>query len=206
MSRIEDALKKIKREKIDDLTKKEEQKDKALHKAVKIAVNNPIEKIIKDNDNLIIDEQNSIAINRDAVVGIAEIKETLLDELSADLQIKPLPTSINEVISRVNNYLISCRARFSVPTLSGIARYLGLTRQELLDYNYLKEIFSKDIALYIHKRIVPIIEEIVEEKLLTEKSNNNLHFHLKNNFKGWEKDNKDNTIVINIKGDDEVNI
>jgi hypothetical protein len=202
MSRIEDALNKIKSNKINDLSKKEEQKDKALRTAVKEAINSPINKIISQNENVI--NKNSITINRDVIVDIAQIKETLLDELSADLEIKTLPSSIEDINNRINTYLISCRARFSPPTISGIARYLGLTRSEILDYNHLKDILPKDLALYIHKRIIPIIEEVVEEKLLTEKSNNNLHFHLKNNFKGWEKDNKDNTIVINIKGDDEV--
>lgn len=85
------------------------------------------------------------------------------------------------------------------PTITGLALALGFTsRQSLLDYQAKKE-FVDTIT-----RAKSRVEKYTEERLFDREGYNGAQFSLRNNFKGWNDDKKEDetqggiTIVNNI--------
>lgn len=82
------------------------------------------------------------------------------------------------------------------PTLSGLANFLGMTRQTLYNYSKLEE-YQEVVA-----EAKSLIEQYNEEMLMTGQGTNAIKFSLINNF-GWkEKSEVDNNVNINKKLED----
>lgn len=82
------------------------------------------------------------------------------------------------------------------PTLSGLANFLGMTRQTL--YNYSKNEEYQDVIAEAKS----LIEQYNEEMLMSGQATNAIKFSLINNF-GWkEKSEVDSNININKKLED----
>ena len=85
------------------------------------------------------------------------------------------------------------------PTVTGLALALGFsTRQSLLNYQ------AQDEFLDTITRAKSRVEQYAEERLFDRDGSNGAQFSLKNNFKGWNADKKEEnqqggiTIVNNI--------
>lgn len=133
----------------------------------------------------------------------------------------PKYTSVEEIESKIEQYFENCKGypltdnegnqifnKFSLPvfidvhppTVTGLALALGFTsRQALLNYQAKLE-FVDTIT-----RAKARVEQYAEERLFDRDGSNGAQFSLRNNFKGWDADKKNDdsgdgkiTIVNNI--------
>jgi hypothetical protein len=133
----------------------------------------------------------------------------------------PMYTSVEEIESKIEQYFEDCKGypltdnegnqifnKFGLPifidvhppTVTGLALALGFTsRQALLNYQAKLE-FVDTIT-----RAKARVEQYAEERLFDRDGSNGAQFSLRNNFKGWDADKKNNdsgdgkiTIVNNI--------
>lgn len=133
----------------------------------------------------------------------------------------PMYTSVKEIESKIEQYFEDCKGypltdnegnqifnKFGLPvfidvhppTVTGLALALGFTsRQALLNYQA-KPAFVDTIT-----RAKARVEQYAEERLFDRDGSNGAQFSLRNNFKGWDADKKNDdsgdgkiTIVNNI--------
>ena len=133
----------------------------------------------------------------------------------------PMYTSVEEIESKIEQYFENCKGypltdnegnqifnKFGLPvfidvhppTVTGLALALGFTsRQALLNYQA-KPAFVDTIT-----RAKARVEQYAEERLFDRDGSNGAQFSLRNNFKGWDADKKNDdsgdgkiTIVNNI--------
>lgn len=133
----------------------------------------------------------------------------------------PKYTSVEEIESKIEQYFEDCKGypltdnegnqifnKFGLPvfidvhppTVTGLALALGFTsRQALL--NYQAKLEFVDTITHAKARV----EQYAEERLFDRDGSNGAQFSLRNNFKGWDADKKNNdsgdgkiTIVNNI--------
>jgi hypothetical protein len=133
----------------------------------------------------------------------------------------PMYTSVEEIESKIEQYFENCKGypltdnegnqifnKFGLPvfidvhppTVTGLALALGFTsRQALLNYQAKLE-FVDTIT-----RAKARVEQYAEERLFDRDGSNGAQFSLRNNFKGWDADKKNDdsgdgkiTIVNNI--------
>lgn len=133
----------------------------------------------------------------------------------------PMYTSVEEIESKIEQYFEDCKGypltdekgkqvfnKFGSPifidvhppTITGLALALGFTsRQALLNYQA-KPKFVDTIT-----RAKARVEQYAEERLFDRDGSNGAQFSLRNNFKGWDADKKNDnsgdgkiTIVNNI--------
>lgn len=133
----------------------------------------------------------------------------------------PMYTSVEEIESKIEQYFEDCKGypltdnegnqifnKFGLPvlidvhppTVTGLALALGFTsRQALLNYQAKLE-FVDTIT-----RAKARVEQYAEERLFDRDGSNGAQFSLRNNFKGWDADKKNDdsgdgkiTIVNNI--------
>ena len=133
----------------------------------------------------------------------------------------PMYTSVEEIESKIEQYFEDCKGypltdekgkqvfnKFGSPifidvhppTITGLALALGFTsRQTLLNYQA-KPKFVDTIT-----RAKARVEQYAEERLFDRDGSNGAQFSLRNNFKGWDADKKNDnsgdgkiTIVNNI--------
>lgn len=133
----------------------------------------------------------------------------------------PKYTSVEEIESKIEQYFEDCKGypltdnegnqifnKFGLPvfidvhppTVTGLALALGFTsRQALLNYQA-KPAFVDTIT-----RAKARVEQYAEERLFDRDGSNGAQFSLRNNFKGWDADKKNDdsgdgkiTIVNNI--------
>lgn len=133
----------------------------------------------------------------------------------------PMYTSVEEIESKIEQYFEDCKGypltdnegnqifnKFGLPvfidvhppTVTGLALALGFTsRQALLNYQAKLE-FVDTIT-----RAKSMVEQYAEERLFDRDGSNGAQFSLRNNFKGWDADKKNDdsgdgkiTIVNNI--------
>lgn len=133
----------------------------------------------------------------------------------------PMYTSVEEIESKIEQYFEDCKGypltdnegnqifnKFGLPvlidvhppTVTGLALALGFTsRQALLNYQEKLE-FVDTIT-----RAKARVEQYAEERLFDRDGSNGAQFSLRNNFKGWDADKKNDdsgdgkiTIVNNI--------
>ena len=133
----------------------------------------------------------------------------------------PMYTSVAEIESKIEQYFEDCKGypltdnegnqifnKFGLPvlidvhppTVTGLALALGFTsRQALLNYQAKLE-FVDTIT-----RAKARVEQYAEERLFDRDGSNGAQFSLRNNFKGWDADKKNDdsgdgkiTIVNNI--------
>lgn len=133
----------------------------------------------------------------------------------------PKYTSVEEIESKIEQYFENCKGypltdnegnqifnKFGLPvfidvhppTVTGLALALGFTsRQALLNYQAKLE-FVDTIT-----RAKARVEQYAEERLFDRDGSNGAQFSLRNNFKGWDADKKNDdsgdgkiTIVNNI--------
>ncbi len=133
----------------------------------------------------------------------------------------PMYTSVEEIESKIEQYFEDCKGypltdekgkqifnKFGSPifidvhppTVTGLALALGFTsRQALLNYQA-KPAFVDTIT-----RAKARVEQYAEERLFDRDGSNGAQFSLRNNFKGWDADKKNDdsgdgkiTIVNNI--------
>lgn len=133
----------------------------------------------------------------------------------------PMYTSVEEIESKIEQYFEDCKGypltdnegnqifnKFGLPvfidvhppTVTGLALALGFTsRQALLNYQAKLE-FVDTIT-----RAKARVEQYAEERLFDRDGSNGAQFSLRNNFKGWDTDKKNDdsgdgkiTIVNNI--------
>jgi hypothetical protein len=133
----------------------------------------------------------------------------------------PMYTSVEEIESKIEQYFEDCKGYLLTdekgkqvfnkfgspifidvhpPTITGLALALGFTsRQALLNYQA-KPKFVDTIT-----RAKARVEQYAEERLFDRDGSNGAQFSLRNNFKGWDADKKNDnsgdgkiTIVNNI--------
>ena len=137
------------------------------------------------------------------------------------MRMTPMYTSVEEIESKIEQYFEDCKGypltdnegnqifnKFGLPvfidvhppTVTGLALALGFTsRQALLNYQAKLE-FVDTIT-----RAKARVEQYAEERLFDRDGSNGAQFSLRNNFKGWDADKKNDdsgdgkiTIVNNI--------
>lgn len=133
----------------------------------------------------------------------------------------PMYTSVEEIESKIEQYFEDCKGypltdekgkqvfnKFGSPifidvhppTITGLALALGFTsRQALLNYQ------AKPKFVDTIMRAKARVEQYAEERLFDRDGSNGAQFSLRNNFKGWDADKKNDnsgdgkiTIVNNI--------
>lgn len=133
----------------------------------------------------------------------------------------PMYTSVEEIESKIEQYFEDCKGypltdekgkqvfnKFGSPifidvhppTITGLALALGFTsRQALLNYQ------AKPKFVDAITRAKARVEQYAEERLFDRDGSNGAQFSLRNNFKGWDADKKNDnsgdgkiTIVNNI--------
>jgi hypothetical protein len=98
----------------------------------------------------------------------------------------PKYTSPDEIIAIAKAYFEECDKKLRPYTVTGLANSLGMTRQGLIDYG------NKDEFADTVKGLKQIVEQYLEEKLLSGTPCTGAIFSAKNNF-GW----RDQTEVKN---------
>ena len=98
-------------------------------------------------------------------------------------------TSEEELKDKIEEYWDYCEEHERVMTLSGLAYYLGMTRQTLYNYS------TRDKFGHIVQRAKDRIEMDTEERLqLAGQATTGIIFSLKNNYH-WDADNKTETKI-----------
>lgn len=87
--------------------------------------------------------------------------------------------SVGEVKEKINNYFEYCETNDKPYTMSGLAFYLGISRQTLVNYSYEQEFFDTI------KKARDKVQMQLEENLYRLGNNSGIIFNLKNNF-GWK--------------------
>jgi|WetSurMetagenome_2_1015567.scaffolds.fasta_scaffold725691_2 hypothetical protein len=97
---------------------------------------------------------------------------------------KPLLYPNNEMLqSDINNYFEQCDISRKPYTICGLANYLGMTRQTLLNYE------NKDQYFDTIKKAKSRCEQYAEECLFNNRQVAGVIFNLKNNYK-WKDEQK----------------
>lgn len=114
--------------------------------------------------------------------------------------------NVDELEGKIDGYFAFIEENEKVPTVTGLARALGVSRTTLISYREKKlKSVEKELADALAEVIEDArshIEEILEERLLMGKGNVvGTIFNLKNNY-GWkdkeEVEDKDRKPVVNI--------
>lgn len=100
--------------------------------------------------------------------------------------------TVEKLDEKIKSYFEMIEEKGKVPTVTGLAYYLDITRETLVQYRK-KENFSDSIS-----RAKQRIEVFWEENLLTPKVTAGVKFNLSNNYDGWsDKQEIDQTLKIN---------
>lgn len=92
-----------------------------------------------------------------------------------------------EIENKIKEYFKECDVQNEPYTVTGLARSLNMSRQDLLNYGKKNEFFDTI------KKAKWKIEEYLEKRLIKDSSTTGIIFNLKNNY-GW-KDKYDNINV-----------
>lgn len=107
---------------------------------------------------------------------LAELKVQSLKPYDPSTIFAPTPKSQEDLLNHLTAYFNSCRDHSKLPTMTGIARSLNVTRHQLLSTNHQDPVFAQ-ILQHAKQTIV----EYVEELLLSGRPPIGLIFWLKNN-------------------------
>ena len=106
---------------------------------------------------------------------------------------------VKEVEEKINAYFNYCEEKEKPYTMSGLAYYLGISRQTLVNYSYKDEYFDTI------KKARDKVQMQLEENALSNKANPTFTiFNLKNNF-DWKDSNEVKTNVEITKVDELLN-
>ena len=106
---------------------------------------------------------------------------------------------VKEVEEKINAYFNYCEEKEKPYTMSGLAYYLGISRQTLVNYS------NQDQFFYTIKKARDRVQMQLEENALSNKANPTFTiFNLKNNF-DWKDSNEVKTNVEITKVDELLN-
>ena len=106
---------------------------------------------------------------------------------------------VKEVEEKINAYFNYCEEKEKPYTMSGLAYYLGISRQTLVNYS------NQDQFFYTIKKARDRVQMQLEENALSNKANPTFTiFNLKNNF-DWKDNNEVKTNVEITKVDELLN-
>lgn len=116
----------------------------------------------------------------------------LVETIQSDLIVEKQLDTEEDVSNEILGYFTSCSETNRIPTISGIARCLCKTRKQIADGQY-EDHFKRPV-----QSALCLIEEIMENKLMTEKANSNYKLIMQNNFNWKDKQSVDTNITIRV--------
>lgn len=116
----------------------------------------------------------------------------LIETIQKDLIVEKKLETEEDVSREILEYFTLCSETNRIPTISGIARCLCKTRKEITNGEY-PEHFKRPI-----RAALSLIEEIMENKLMSEKANSNYKLIMQNNFNWKDKQSVETNITIKV--------